>query len=224
MHFRGGETVCGIDVVLAKLVVKCVESFQWCSAPAAAVDLCLPRESVESLIQELHAGGYLSAPHRGPLSDTHAGKWLASEEADGEAMVLWHVTDLGRRLAKAPIGEPLTRAEADQLLADILERCETINRNPRSSHEIDSVTLYGSLCDPLASEIGDVDVAVVARRRDRIDLANPSPRIQLERMLRANNERADVVVTDESWSEGTVIPDGALRRVVYPKPVDEQSD
>jgi hypothetical protein len=139
-------------------------------------------------------------------------------------MVLWHVTDLGRRLAKAPIGEPLTRAEADQLLADILERCETINRNPRSSHEIDSVTLYGSLCDPLASEIGDVDVAVVARRRDRIDLANPSPRIQLERMLRANNERADVVVTDESWSEGTVIPDGALRRVVYPKPVDEQSD
>ena len=111
-----------------------------------------------------------------------------------------------------------------QLLADILERCETINRNPRSSHEIDSVTLYGSLCDPLASEIGDVDVAVVARRRDRIDLANPSPRIQLERMLRANNERADVVVTDESWSEGTVIPDGALRRVVYPKPVDEQSD
>jgi predicted nucleotidyltransferase len=214
MHFQEGDVVCGVDVALAKPVVTCVDTHQWCSAAAVARELGLPLETIEPLIRRLHEGGYLDSPHHGPLPDGYESRWLPTEEADGDALLLWHITSQGKTLAKAPIGPALTREEADQLLEDILRRCERINGNGRSSHRIESVTLFGSMCDPDATEFGDVDVVVMAQRRcgDRHDVA---PRIQLEGFLRSRNERADVVVIDESWREGSAIPEGARVREVY---------
>ena len=214
MHFQTGDLVCDVEVVFVKEVVKCVDAHQWCSAAAVAVELGVPLASVEPLIGSLHEEGFLDAPYHGRLPDSHDGMWLPTEAEEG--LLLWHITSRGKALVKAPIGPALIRDDADDLLDAILRRCALIDANPRSSHQIESVTLYGSLCDPDASEFGDVDVVVVANRRSG-DRSDEGPRIQLERYLRSNDERADVVVMDESWRHGTAVPEGARVKQVYPR-------
>jgi hypothetical protein len=217
-HFNEGDLVCGVDFTLAKQVVRCVDSYQWCSAGAVASELGQSTATMDDLLRNLHDEGYLSPPHCGKLPDGHAGKWLTDEADEGATLLLWHITTAGKQLAKAQIGT-ITRDHADRLLREVLERCDTVNHNPRASHWIDSVLLYGSLCDPLATEVGDVDIAVAARRREG-DLTDARPRMGMERYLRAGNERADVVVTDESWSEGSVIPDGTSAQLVFERQGD----
>ena len=108
VHFAEGAIVCGVDVDLAKQVVKCVDSHQWCSSGAVVEELGLTAESIEPLIEALHNEGYLDEPYHGMLPEGHVGTWLPAE-AEHDDLLLWHITSLGKALAKAPIGPALTR-------------------------------------------------------------------------------------------------------------------
>jgi hypothetical protein len=199
--------------VLAQRSVAIIDSWGWCSAGVLALEAGLSNEASMQLIEFLHRDGYLDEPHLGPLERVDHGKWLPSEEL--KELLLWHITTRGKALVKAQIGPPLTREAAEEILEAFLQRCEEINRDSRSSHWVDSVILYGSLCDSSASEIGDVDVAVAARIRngDR----DSGRRMSLENALRSVNTRMDVIVIDETWADGPVIPCGVRTRQVFPR-------
>ncbi len=97
--------------------------------------------------------------HTGPLADRSEGAWLPGEEDGPEPLLLWHLTSPdGTQLAKAHIGSPISRAAAGALLDGVLDRVRAVNRDPRSTHVIESVTLYGSLADPDRQVVTDVDL------------------------------------------------------------------
>ena len=54
--------------------------------------------------------------------------------------------------AKAHIGSPISRTLGEAFLAGFLDRVRAVNRDPCSTHVIESVTLYGSLADPDGSQ------------------------------------------------------------------------
>lgn len=219
MRYEVGSSLCGVDITLAQRTVEVVDGWGWCSVGVLASEVGLSNEASMQLIECLHSEGFLDEPHHGPLERRDHGKWLASEDLSPEELLLWHITTRGKALVKAQIGPPITREVAEEMLEAFLQRCEAVNGASRASHFVDSVTLYGSLCDPSASEFGDVDVAVFARIRGSAKTA--MGRASLEDVLRSDNKRIDVVVIDESWTEGRAIPYGARTRRVFPRGPDE---
>ena len=66
--------------------------------------------------------------------------------------------------AKAHIGSPISRTLGEAFLAGFLDRVRAVNRDPCSTHVIESVTLYGSLADPDRQSVTNVDLITFTRR------------------------------------------------------------
>lgn len=107
------------------------------------------RESSD-LLEILEQDGYLVV-HHGLLAEGHDGAWL-TDEADDPTIRLRHLTNLGRSLAKASIGRPLTRDQAQQVLAQAMERIEALSIDSSCTHELRRVLLCGSLLSPSSDD------------------------------------------------------------------------
>jgi hypothetical protein len=214
VHFAEGDLVCGVDVRSAQEAIRSVGKSGWTSAGVVAEAASCTRDEAEELLHTMHAEGFVADPHHGPVPKGHDGRWLDEEEPLATSLLLWHQKSKGKALEKAPIGPPLAPGEADAIIESIIRRCEDVNANSRSSHVVDQVTLYGSVCSE-APEVWDVDVAIVAHLR-MAEGADSSLRGQLEGWFRKLHDRADVVVQDETWPDGDVIPEGAMRREIFP--------
>ena len=73
-------------------------------------------------------------------------------------------TEKGRRLGVTRANPPITRAKADLLLAELLERVEKVNSNSDLAYKVENVKVFGSYLS--GQEIlGDIDVAVKLEKR-----------------------------------------------------------
>jgi hypothetical protein len=91
--------------------------------------------------------------------------WLQrqAEGADGE--VRWETTIKGNALAQASFRRPISRATAKRHLESVIERAKTYNADDTHIFEIALVVVFGSYLDPEASQLGDLDLAIVTRER-----------------------------------------------------------
>lgn len=73
-------------------------------------------------------------------------------------------TEKGRRLGIAKATAPITRAKANELLQDLIERAKSINENPEFVFYVERIEVFGSyLTDK--ELLGDLDVGVQLSRR-----------------------------------------------------------
>lgn len=113
-----------------------------------------------------------------------------------------------------------------------------LNRDPRSTHVIESVALYGSLADQDRQAVTDVDLIVFARRRRRDGTGDgragasgrsfasarqwPSEdqvlteRAALHALLRAGHDRLDIAVVDELSDNQLPVLSAWIRKDVFP--------
>ncbi|RAI45944.1 hypothetical protein [Rhodoplanes roseus] len=102
------------------------------------------------------------------------------------------LTDLGHRFCAATFLKPITRTQADALLADLLVRIEAINARDELVFRIAEVHVFGSYFRG-APEVGDVDLAArltprrpgLSWRQESLDRARDSGHVSLtyKRML-----------------------------------------
>lgn len=79
----------------------------------------------------------------------------------------WAPTEQFRRLALASTGRGITRAEAEALLAKVIERARWINCHPTETlHTVVRVAVFGSFLSDKAV-LGDLDLAVELQRVPR---------------------------------------------------------
>ena len=109
-----------------------------------------------------------------------------------------------------------------------------MNCDPRATHVVESVALYGSLVDPGREEVTDVDLIVFTRRRQRgadgtSDGDNSgsvprwpseeqvcSDRAALRTLLAEGHDRLDIEVVDERSDNRWPLPTGATWKYVFP--------
>ena len=235
---RHGDEICGFPAVRAGYAARTVDARQWCSAGVVARELRISLPEARALLLAMEGGGYLTR-YTGLLPDGHDGAWLDGEEDGAEPLVLWHLTSPdGMQLAKAHTGSPLSRAVAEALLEGFLDRVRTVNRDPRATHVIDSVLLYGSLAEPDRQEVTDVDLIVYTRRWRRCAIGNRpagasgrasagaprwpweeqvlTERAALHTLLGAGHDRLDIAVVDELSDDQSPLPPGSTQKGVFP--------
>jgi len=211
MHFEKTDTVCNQPVELVRSAIRRVEIAQWCSAGVVSRDLEMSPDDSRALMLSLQRAGYLHVYQTPPLPAGHDGEWLPGED-DDPLFLLWHITNLGLTLAHAKIGDPLDRAQAEQLLSEALVRAKSVAVDPSRTHDIEQVLLCGSLLDADKESFGDVDLIVEARQRGTVD---GSATWNLEQLVAGGEERLQVMVFDQT-SDCYPIPQAAARRVIYP--------
>lgn len=141
-----------------------------------------PTTDVRQVLREAHRGCGVSAwyvakvlqkPdtwHQPDATDPRAHKLLKDLLGAGYLALTQHggydTTAKGASLALATAAQPLKRATADRLVAELLERVETINQDDLGEfpYTVQRVTLFGSYLSD-RERINDVDVLVDLKRR-----------------------------------------------------------
>lgn len=73
-------------------------------------------------------------------------------------------TEKGRRLGVTRANPPITRAKADLLLAELLERVEKVNSNTDLVYKVENVKVFGSYLSD-QEILGDIDVAIKLEKK-----------------------------------------------------------
>jgi len=154
------------------------------------------------------------------------------EPTDGGRHV--ELTQAGVRFTNASARPPVRRAVAERHLAAFLERVEAVNADDDLLYVVERVTLFGSMLDPSAAKVSDVDLCVElrprypedhsARSRARVEAAAAGgrrfpnlteqlfwPQREVELVLKARSPVLSVGIGPED----TVIPEGEPRRAIY---------
>jgi predicted nucleotidyltransferase len=209
MHFPSGDLMFGHPVELVRDVACRIDAAQWCSAGIVSRDCSVSLDDAKTLLQRFRDDQLVSV-YCGMLPSSHGGEWL--EEEAGESLRLFHLTDGGKRLAKAKIGPPLSRQEVEVLLEGAMTRIRSVIANERASHRIDRVLLCGSVLDADAVEFGDVDLIIEATRSDGTQKYLDA---SLEVLVAGGNDRLDVMVYDRRFDPRPV-GEGNMVRQLYP--------
>jgi predicted nucleotidyltransferase len=210
MHYPNDYILYGHPVALVRDVARRIDAAQWCSVGIVSRDLLVPIADTKALLQRFCDEGLVSVYH-GMLPASHQGEWLPEEA--GESLLVFHLTDEGKRLAKAKIGPPLSRVEADRLVDEAMTRVRAVVANDRAAHRINRVLLCGSVLDPDAVEFGDVDLVVEAARSDRAQKYLDS---SLEALISDGDDRLDVMVFDKRF-DASPVGEGIAVRQLYPE-------
>lgn len=78
---------------------------------------------------------------------------------------LWTTTIKGNALAMASFGRPISRATADRLLRELLERTHRMNADSERLFSVQRLRVFGSYVDAEIDPLGDVDIEVVLLQR-----------------------------------------------------------
>ncbi|WP_159601422.1 hypothetical protein [Agromyces humi] len=84
---------------------------------------------------------------------------------DEQGVPSWGTTLAGSALAMATFAKPIKRATADRLIAEIIERAQAFNADPRHLVSAGKVVVFGSYLDAAVDHLGDVDIQLVVYRR-----------------------------------------------------------
>jgi predicted nucleotidyltransferase len=142
VRLNKNDVVCGLPAADARKVMRLF------GAPKPANLLREWAEDVDSLAQALEMEG---------LFQRH----FAAK--DGEAW--WETTIKGNALAQASFRRPISRATAEGHLKSVIERAKAYNADKKYIYEIVQIVVFGSFLDRDASQLGDLDLAIVTRER-----------------------------------------------------------
>jgi hypothetical protein len=85
----------------------------------------------------------------------------------------WVATLQGGALGNAKFIKPITRAKAEAIVAEAIERAKAVNADPkRYLYRVKRLRVFGSYLDPSVDLLGDVDMAIETERNERLDKAD----------------------------------------------------
>ncbi|HZZ60550.1 MAG TPA: hypothetical protein VFE63_05175 [Roseiarcus sp.] len=113
--------------------------------------LKLPETKTQCVFDELVADGYLS------IDDHH-----------GEKRKWYCLTVKGSAVVNAHFLKPITRGRADQLVEEILKRCQLVNGDGELLCYVEEIVAFGSYADPASPDFGDLDLVLVLNTRPGI--------------------------------------------------------
>lgn len=79
----------------------------------------------------------------------------------------WTTTQLARRFGAATAAKPISRETAERALQKFLTRVADVNRRSYFLAKVTKVVVFGSYLRPEVDHLGDVDIAVVLRPRQK---------------------------------------------------------
>jgi predicted nucleotidyltransferase len=86
--------------------------------------------------------------------------WIEREPQEGGDTAFYGVTAAGRALACAKAVPRIGRRKANQLLEAFVQRVDLVNSRDCLLHYVAEARLFGSYIDPLAEDLGDIDIAI----------------------------------------------------------------
>jgi predicted nucleotidyltransferase len=142
LRINKDDVICGLAASDARDVMRLFGS------PKRADLLHEWTDDVESLAQSLETVGFFQRRS----VDANGGVW-------------WETTIKGNALAQASFRRPISRATANRHLESVIERAKAYNTDKKHIFEITQIVVFGSYLDPEASQLGDLDLAIVTRER-----------------------------------------------------------
>jgi predicted nucleotidyltransferase len=195
---------------------------------AAALEVSVSEAT--GLVADLRSAGLVE------IVESYSGPYMVGRDQDrpgGEGPPLWLTTVRGNALAKARIGKPMSRADAQKLCEGVIARAKEVNASDDWLHWVVELSLYGSFAAPGDEPVGDVDLAVHLERRyedddymrrndDMIDADGARPQtiidvlgyaeVKILRHLRGRSPRVDLL---QSGHRGTGLPPGVTLVPLY---------
>jgi hypothetical protein len=181
MRVDRNDRIAGLPAPMAREVMRLFDR----PSPESLLRHCIKEDDrdLPEIAQALASEGLLEFDHT---------------DADGETW--WHPTTKGTALAQASFRPPVTRATAERLLKEVIERAQCFNAAPRHLVEIAELVVFGSYLDPTVDRLGDLDLAVKFREL-RADL---SPDEYMKKRLayaRASGRQFNNFNAKLSWPE-----------------------
>lgn len=142
MRYEKGQTIAGIPILKIRDMLKRGNLF---SADSIKYDLKISLAEAKQVLQALISEKYLEP----------------AEHFENR----YELTQLGVRLLSVSGVPRLSRARAEELLVQVVDRAELIKADPEFTQEVKAMVLFGSLLDPDAKDFGDVDIAIELDRK-----------------------------------------------------------
>jgi predicted nucleotidyltransferase len=143
MRIARGQTIAGLPAVQVRNFLRWARVNE-VSARQVSARLGASRAEAATILAELKKNGFVERKGRG-----------------------WEVSDLGCRLCAAKAIKPLSRAQAEDLVAEVLRRVEIIREEEQFLYEVERLGVFGSYLSDV-SDLGDVDLAVKMRRKPTV--------------------------------------------------------
>jgi predicted nucleotidyltransferase/DNA-binding MarR family transcriptional regulator len=91
--------------------------------------------------------------------------WIEREPQERGNAAFYSVTAAGSALACTKAVPRIGRRKANQLLEAFVQRIDLVNSRDCLLHHVAEARLFGSYIDPLAEDLGDIDIAIRLVRR-----------------------------------------------------------
>jgi len=184
MRLQRGVDIAGVDPAFARALARACHG----SARTAA-----------GIAERVGADATVVTQWLSQLTEAGFVKPQTRTDYDGSQVTFWETFDArGGALANASFLRPITRAKAESLLAGVLERARVYNADPDKPMWIDEITVFGSLLDEAATDLGDIDVHIVLTGR------SDDPRVAMN-YGRQSGRRFSTLVEEFGYSEREAI-------------------
>ncbi|QAU49103.1 hypothetical protein [Bradyrhizobium guangzhouense] len=144
MHVSKNDTLAGLPLIKIRDFLRNYPQGHNITAASAEADLGLTSAQAQTVLQAIADAGFIEAKQ---------------EVQGGGVGGKYSLTALGSRLCVARFVKRITRAKADALVAQMLERVTEINERDELVFRVKRVRAFGSYASD-APEVGDVDLAV----------------------------------------------------------------
>ena len=168
VRLQRGVDVAGVDPDVARRLARGCHGSDPQETEVVAARAVVDVGAAAVMLQRLEGAGFLER------SDT---AWR------GEPCTAWATTVRGGALANASFLKPMSRRQAEMLLAGVLDRARSYNEDPAKPMWVDRIAVFGSLLDDEATDFGDIDLQVSLsdrpssdRARSHVDFARASGR------------------------------------------------
>jgi predicted nucleotidyltransferase len=127
-----------------------------------------------------------------------------SEFQPEKNIVRYETTIQGNALALAKAGKPVSRASADRVLQEFLDRVKSVNEQSELAYSVESVIVFGSYLTD-RTKLNDLDIGVELTRRGKEKA--PDEKLQKERIARAfaSGRRFGNLVEELFWPRTEVL-------------------
>lgn len=148
MRVSKSDSICGLAAPTARRLMRAYYDEHPIAVACEILGIC--HDAARDQMRAFETAGYIE---RAKLAPAAGDDW-------------WVTTVKGNALANASFGKPINRATATRLLAEVIERARSYNADPARLLTVREIVVFGSYLDPDIDQLGDLDLAVSAVRRD----------------------------------------------------------
>jgi predicted nucleotidyltransferase len=187
MRLNRGDRIAGVDGLRLRRYFQRFGSEQVTSATIAE-EFSVTKQQAEKILAELLKLEMISR----------------CEFQCDKKMVSYQTTIKGNALGMAKAGKPVTRASADEVLREFLDRVRAVNGRQELAYSVESAVVFGSYLSD-AKRLNDLDIAVEVKQKRPDDATYEILRkASLERAY-ASGRRFRNLVEEVGWPQLEVL-------------------